>query len=883
MKAGNLISRFGASVLAKMMLRTVAVLALSILLVEYVAYKKSSEQIINLTEQRQLSLTALSAERFDRAMQRITNDVQTIRDLPSLEEYFLNRRYTLLTEADQQLIKVSAFFERVWRSDPAYARLEVVDLSGAVVLAVVAGEAEITAAEPLPMDLTIEVVSGSPAVVDEGLSPLPSGEGRALTFSRSLDWGGLHSGELRVFYRLDSLTSPLARERLAESGHLAVIAADGSVIFSPEESAWLSDADLAVSISRLDPGTHEIRTEEDQRLLVSISELDSKDWGIAALVPRGELLAGLDTTLRLVGILIVVNLFIEFVFIFLFARRLILRPINRLLAGTRAVLAGDYRHRVDVASRDEFGELATSFNSMTASLDTTLEALRGREQELSVAEELLSQKVEELESEVSERERTAAALSDQSELLRALHAAIPAPIFYKDADGTYLGCNTAFAEMLGLSEAEIVGRTVFDIVPEEAASLTAGFDRRLLEKGVSLSHEATVPAPDEGLRYFVVHKSVFRRGEDLRGVVGVMLEITQRKALEAQLLQSQKMEAVGVLASGVAHDFNNALQVITGFTRLLLDRLDPNDASAQALLQIEGAAERAEELVRHLLTFSRKELPELQQIDLNATIEDAWGLLTRTLPKMIHVELDLDPNVGTIEANPSQLEQVLVNLATNSRDAMPNGGALRFETSVTLLDETFCETRPDLEPGRYVKLRVSDTGVGMDAETRSHIFEPFFSTKEVGKGTGLGLSSVYGITRSHGGHIECASRPGKGALFDIYLPLKRARPAEADSAAALDTPSQIPSLRSETLLLVDDDPAVLEFSRMLLADLGWEIATATCGEEALIACEEAASRPDLVLLDLGMPGMGGASVSEPAARARSGPQSDHRHRLRHSR
>jgi len=582
--------------------------------------------------------------------------------------------------------------------------------------------------------------------------------------------------------------------------------------------------------------------------------MSEKDWLIVAFVPRRELLSGLDATRRLVAILIAANVIVEFIFIVLFARRFIIQPIRRLLEGTREVLAGNYQHRVDVKSRDEFGQLATSFNIMTGSLESTLEELRGRESDLSKADELLRQKLEQLEHGVKERARTAAALRDQSELLRALHSAIPAPIFYKSLDGAYLGCNAAFARMLNLTEDEVTGRTVFDVAPATTAALTAEHDRLLVERGTSVSHEATLAGENGSLSHFVVHKSVFRRGDEVGGIVGVMLDITQRRALEAQLVHSQKLEAVGVLASGIAHDFNNVLQVITSYAQVLLAQSTAGDSLHQPLLQVQRAAERASDLVRDLLTFGRKEVSKLQAVDLNLLIEHTARLLERTIPRMIRVELSLAKDLGRVEADASQLEQVLVNLATNARDAMPEGGVLHIATSTVAVDEEFCRVRPDLTPGPHALIRVADTGVGMDAATMSRVFEPFFTTKEVGMGTGLGLASVYGIVRGHRGHIECRSLRDHGTEFDVYLPFSRAR--ERDRDAQVDTLLES-SGGGETILVVDDDPGVLEASELLLQRIGHEVRTAASGEEALEICRGTGDRPDLVILDLGMPGMGG--------------------------
>jgi two-component system cell cycle sensor histidine kinase/response regulator CckA len=245
----------------------------------------------------------------------------------------------------------------------------------------------------------------------------------------------------------------------------------------------------------------------------------------------------------------------------------------------------------------------------------------------------------------------------------------------------------------------------------------------------------------------------------------------ERKELEAQLLQAQKMEAVGLLAGGVAHDFNNLLQAVLGYTQILLLDRERDDREFLMFKEIEKAARRASELTRQLLTFSRKVESKLRPVDLNNEVKQVRGLLERTLPKMVHIELDLQDRPWTIGADPSQVVQILMNLGVNAMDAMPGGGKLLFETKNVVLDGQFCSVHPDAKPGRYVLLNVSDTGVGIGKETVEHIFEPFFTTKEVGKGSGLGLAIVYGIVKNHGGCIIPRTQPGQGTAFEIYFPV----------------------------------------------------------------------------------------------------------------
>jgi two-component system, cell cycle sensor histidine kinase and response regulator CckA len=240
--------------------------------------------------------------------------------------------------------------------------------------------------------------------------------------------------------------------------------------------------------------------------------------------------------------------------------------------------------------------------------------------------------------------------------------------------------------------------------------------------------------------------------------------------LQKQLIEAQKMEAIGTLAGGIAHDFNNLLQVINGYAEIAMFRIKEGDVGYSALLEIRRAARSAAELTQGLLTFSRRVESKLRPVDLNQELQEVAKMLARTLPKMIEIEMDLFEPLDTVNSDPAQLQQVVMNLAVNARDAMPNGGRLSIETKNVHLDEEYCKSYLEVSPGNYVLLSISDSGTGMDEETRKHIFDPFFTTKETGKGTGLGLSIVFGIVKSHGGNILCHSEPGHGTTFKVYLP-----------------------------------------------------------------------------------------------------------------
>jgi nitrogen-specific signal transduction histidine kinase/CheY-like chemotaxis protein len=331
-----------------------------------------------------------------------------------------------------------------------------------------------------------------------------------------------------------------------------------------------------------------------------------------------------------------------------------------------------------------------------------------------------------------------------------------------------------------------------------------------------------------------------------------MRDITSHKKLEAQYQHAQKMEAVGTLAGGIAHDFNNLLQSVLGYTEILLMKDQVRQYASQDLEEIKRAAKRGAELTQQLLTFSRKIQSKLRPVDINQEVVQVPKILQRTLPKMIDVELSLDGALKPMNADLAQIEQILINLAVNARDAMPEGGKLTIETKNVVLDQEFCKNHLGLKPGDYVRLTVSDTGHGMDQETLKNIFDPFFTTKEVGKGTGLGLAMVYGIVKNHDGNIFCESTLNHGTTFKIYFPAARKDKIAEELGEAQEVRGG-----SETILLVDDEEPIRELGEQVLKKFGYTVLQASDGESAVKLYQEKKEEIDLVLLDLIMPVMGG--------------------------
>ena len=428
-------------------------------------------------------------------------------------------------------------------------------------------------------------------------------------------------------------------------------------------------------------------------------------------------------------------------------------------------------------------------------------------------------------------------------------------------------------EIYGLDRSEFTCR--FDawlemLHPEDRAQILAVYDR-VLKEGLPIAMEFRVNRPDGSMRYVKVDGIVVRNnaGEAVR-LIGLNADVTEAKQaaeertrLAAQLVQAQKMESIGRLAGGVAHDFNNLLTVINGYSKLALSELGPNDPLAEELEEISKAGERAAGLTRQLLAFSRQQVLEPKVLDLNGVVWGMRSMLERLMGEDIRLSFGLSRMALTVHADAHQLEQVILNLVVNARDAMPGGGSLAIETSRVKRDESYAREHPAVSPGEYAVLKVADTGIGMDEATQARVFEPFFTTKGAGRGTGLGLSMVQGIIEQSGGHIDVASAPGAGTLFSVYLPIVTGAKAEATR------PGTATLIRgTETILVVEDQDEVRRFAVSVLKTYGYRVLQATGAAEALKICLEDRAAIDLVLTDVVMPEIGGRELIARLAEAR---------------
>ena len=458
--------------------------------------------------------------------------------------------------------------------------------------------------------------------------------------------------------------------------------------------------------------------------------------------------------------------------------------------------------------------------------------------------------------DVSERKLVERELRKSEERYRMIFEQSPLGIIHFDQKGVIVDCNKKFVEIMGSSREKLIGFNMLKSLQDKKMLLSV---ERALSGGTGY-YEGDYLSVTGGK--VTPMRAIYNRitSEDgiFLGGISLYEDITEKKKLEVQLQQSQKMEAVGTLAGGIAHDFNNILQAIFGYTQILLMGKEPSDSDYEKLEAIEKSAQRASDLTKRLLIFSRKVESKLRPVDLNNEIEQVSQMLERTIPKMINIELHLSGDINFINADPAQIEQIMMNLGVNARDAMSDGGSLIFETENVILDEEYCKTHLGSKPGQYVKLSISDTGQGMDKETLRHIFEPFYTTKETGKGTGLGLAMVYGIVKSHSGFIMCYSEPDEGTIFKIYFPIIE---KEAERVESKKEKGAIKG-GSETILLVDDEEVIRELGKDVLARFGYTVLMASDGETALKIYREKKEEINLVILDIIMPGMGGRKCLE---------------------
>lgn len=474
--------------------------------------------------------------------------------------------------------------------------------------------------------------------------------------------------------------------------------------------------------------------------------------------------------------------------------------------------------------------------------------------------------------DVTERKLAEEKLKESKEYLHQILNCVGDPIFVKDEHHRYLLVNTAECMLAGKASDQLLGKSDFDLFPKEQAEEFWRRDAAVLATGLEDINEELVTDAQGRIRTVITKKTLFTDRTGKKHIVGVIRDITDYKLarerqakLENQLRQSQKMEAIGTLAGGIAHDFNNILSIIIPNTEVARGEAGENGLVTDCLAEVLSAAERAKDLVKQILAFSRQSQPELKPIQLQLVVKEVVKMLRSTIPSTIEMYSAVEEGVPPILADPVQIHQVLMNLCTNAAQAMRNGpGQIEVKLEALTLEEDFTQLHPEMQPGTYAKLSVSDTGTGMDTETLKRIFEPFFTTKAPGQGTGLGLAVVHGIVKGHGGHIYAYSQPNAGTVFHIYFPACDSRPLPLERASA-----ELPKGNGERILFVDDEKHLTQIADRCLRRLGYLVTTSESPLEALQEFQRHPGHYDLVFTDLTMPKMTGIDFAQAILKIRA--------------
>ena len=465
-----------------------------------------------------------------------------------------------------------------------------------------------------------------------------------------------------------------------------------------------------------------------------------------------------------------------------------------------------------------------------------------------------------------EHDRAKIQLLAAEDRYRTLVERLPAITYIAElgADGPWHYVSPQIESILGFTPEEWLSDPMswMNHIHKDDQAIALAAERRFQETHELFQAEYRMFARDGRIRWFRDEAVMLHHASDRPLMMqGVLYDMTERKRLEDELRHSQKMEAVGQLAGGVAHDFNNLLTLIQAHNEHLRRRLDPGDPAQQDALEIERAVTRAAVLTRQLLAFGRKQVLQTKILDLNAVVTEVVKMLSPVIPNNIELGVRQAPSLGRVKADPSQIEQIILNLAVNARDAMPHGGRLILETKNIEVDEAYARNHNGVPPGQYVMLMVSDTGVGMDSDTKARIFEPFFTTKEPGKGTGLGLATVYGVVKQMGGAIWVHSQPGNGTSFEVYLPLALAEKKEEAAGSSSRTALATAPNGAETVLLVEDQEGIRDMVQEFLRRKGYTVLQAVDGNDALRIADEHKNPIHLLITDMIMPNIGGAELA----------------------
>jgi len=672
-------------------------------------------------------------------------------------------------------------------------------------------------------------------------------------------------GYLREFTSVSSSdqSGQLIRSLIGSQAVLLVGNADGSV--------W---TDLTTQLEGPRgagaPGTVKETTGADgTRWIGAVTAVPHIPWLVWVALPRTAVIAQAREFLYRIGVIAIALIVLGTLAASLLSARLV-APLTDVTSAAEGIAAGDYSRRVAVARDDEIGRLATTFNVMASGIQLATANLEHQRVEL----ELQQVELETSNHELQQTLLLATKAREAAEHARIRSAAVLAAsldcIITIDQRGFVVEFNPAAERTFGYTAAETIGKSLHELIipPSHRAAHQRGIAHAMASgEAPVLGTRMEMPAMRADGSEFPVELAITRVPVDGPPLyTGFLRDLSKHKALEAQLQQSQKMDAVGRLAGGVAHDFNNILTVILSYTELLLADSNGNGSLRADIGHVRTAAERAAALTRQLLAFSRKQVMHPTVLDMNVVVGELHAMLGRVIREDVLLETKLGGGIWPVCVDRSQLEQVLMNLAVNARDAMPDGGSLLIETANVELDAAYVAHHTGALPGNHVALSVTDTGTGMDAATCERIFEPFFTTKAPGKGTGLGLSTVYGIVKQSGGSIWVYSEPGHGTSFKVYFPRHDGRVDEAVPAAK----EPIAAQQEATVLLVEDDDAVRAATRRILERCGYTVVEAPEAETALDLIRADEIQFDVVLTDAVMPGMSGLELAELLATERPG-------------
>ncbi len=674
-----------------------------------------------------------------------------------------------------------------------------------------------------------------------------------MTYFEPWDWIISVSSYREEFIELinvDDFRESILGLRFGKTGYSYVLDGKGNIIIHPSYTGSIydiEDNDLQAAAARIlgqkagkivydwrNPGE-----DVPRKKIVMLNYIPELDWVIASSGYMDEFHGALLHVQNIIFVITVIAM-AAVLLITLWIGSAITSPLRRLMKHFSTGATGDFSVRMDDSARDEFGMLARYFNSFME----TLQQFSGS-----------------LQEEVLEHRMSLDALRESEERFRLLAENSPDIIISLDQKGYISYVNPVVEKILGYSPLEIAGKSFLVLAREQEAREYARQFRKVRNGETIVDYTGALVHKNGSVRHFIFCGAPVTDGQgNMMGIEGFLKDITERRNLEFQLQQVQKLEAVGTLAGGVAHDFNNILTAIRGSLDISLLMVGQNDPILKNLQQIEKAVTRASDLTRQLLFFSRRQPVEMAPLNLNQSVDNILRIIERLIGENIAITVDLSSDLQPVMADGGNIEQVIMNLMINARDAMPEGGTITIRTRNATVGDDYVRAHPYARPGRFVCLSMEDTGTGMDGETVKHIFEPFFTTKEQGKGTGLGLAVVYGIVKKHKGWIVADSRPGEGTVFSVFFPVSAEEPGnvpDGDAPASRDSRG-----RGEKILVIEDDSSVLSFAGTVLQANGYTVLTAASAMEARVAFHEHQGKLDMIFSDVVLPDKNGLDLAD---------------------